>query len=392
MRLVVAALVEVAIAAVVAQPGAVPAPVAVATLVLAPDRVLGLVPPPAFARTCCSSSPCRSRCWPRSGSSCGDVRSVTSFDQARIPLASLFLWVQVLHAFDVPRRRDLSFSVVSSLILMAEAGSLSLSTSFALFVLVWAALAGAWLSLSSRPRPDQVAAAVAVRRHAPERSAPRWAPIRSAAASAGLALLAASLVFLAMPRLPGSFVRTPPFSLAGNPAADRGVRRRRSRTRGCLPTPGRRDRLLVGRLSRLQRRGGPAGARATERRARVPGARATAGAVASRGVRPLRRLAVDDHRRRDGEPARNTRTACRTPCPAAIAMRNDAIGLDSSKVVQTFYIEAAQPNVLFAASSARQVYFPSAGLRVDRRRIDQIPDPARRGTRLLGDLGGAGHR
>ena len=45
-----------------------------------------------------------------------------SVDQARLPLASLFLWVQVLHAFDVPRRRDLAFSMVSSVILMAEAG------------------------------------------------------------------------------------------------------------------------------------------------------------------------------------------------------------------------------------------------------------------------------
>jgi protein-glutamine gamma-glutamyltransferase len=52
------------------------------------------------------------------------VRFAQSVDQARIPLASLFVWVQVLHSFDVPRRRDLSFSVVSSLILMAEAGAL----------------------------------------------------------------------------------------------------------------------------------------------------------------------------------------------------------------------------------------------------------------------------
>ena len=47
-----------------------------------------------------------------------------------MPLASLFLWVQVLHAFDVPRRRDLAFSMVSSLILMAEAGALSLDVVF----------------------------------------------------------------------------------------------------------------------------------------------------------------------------------------------------------------------------------------------------------------------
>ena len=37
------------------------------------------------------------------------VRTAGSVDQARVPLASLLLWVQVLHAFDVPRRRDLAF-------------------------------------------------------------------------------------------------------------------------------------------------------------------------------------------------------------------------------------------------------------------------------------------
>ena len=51
------------------------------------------------------------------------MKGATTVDEVRLPLASLFLWVQVLHAFDVPRRRDLAFSAVSSVILMAEAGS-----------------------------------------------------------------------------------------------------------------------------------------------------------------------------------------------------------------------------------------------------------------------------
>ena len=42
----------------------------------------------------------------------GQIGYVTSPDAARAPLAALFLWVQVLHAFDVPRRRDLAFSMV----------------------------------------------------------------------------------------------------------------------------------------------------------------------------------------------------------------------------------------------------------------------------------------
>jgi len=363
MRVVVAALVEIAIAAVVAQPGAVPAPVAIATLLLAPfgywvsfrrRRSSNLLLKIALSVALMASL----------GQFLGEVRSVTSFDQARIPLASLFLWVQVLHAFDVPRRRDLSFSVVSSLILMAEAGSLSLTTSFALFVLPWAGLAGAWLSLSSRPRADQVAAPVAVRRHAPERRAPRSAPIRSAAATAGLALLAASLIFLAMPRLPGSFVRTPPFSLAGNAspisAFDGGV------TNPGLPADSP-DGVIDFSLG-----GYPGFSDVVDLRARGRLSDELALRVRAQQA-ALWRAEVFDRYEGSAWTITDDETVplpldgdgLSYAVPGDISSRNDANGIDSSKVVQTFYIEVTQPNVLFAASSARQVYFPSAGLRVD---------------------------
>ena len=147
-----------------------------------------------------------------------EVRLATSVDQARLPLASLFLWVQVLHAFDVPRRRDLAFSMVSSLILMAEAGSLSLSTSFVVFLVPWAVLAGVWLSLSSRPRPDQA--------HLADLRAADRAAGEATAAGAGAiggddhdrGADGAFLLFLAMPRVPDPLVKAPPFSLAGAPS------------------------------------------------------------------------------------------------------------------------------------------------------------------------------
>jgi protein-glutamine gamma-glutamyltransferase len=363
MRVVVAGLVEIAIAAVVAQPGAVPAPVSIAALVLAPFGYLV-----SFRRRSSSNLLLKIALSVALLASLGqflsDVRSVTSFDQARLPLASLFLWVQVLHAFDVPRRRDLSFSVVSSLILMAEAGSLSLTTSFALFVLPWAGLACAWLSLSSRPRADQVATPVAVRRHAPERRATRSAPIRSAAATAGLALLAASLGFLAMPRLPGSFVRTPPFSLAGNvspvSAFDGGVM-----NPGLPADPG------DGAID-FSSGGYPGFSDVVDLRAR--GRLSDELAFRVRAQQPaLWRAEVFDRYEAsawtitDDEtvPLAQDGDGLSYAVPGDISSRNDAAGVDSSKVVQTFYIDAGQPNVLFAASTARQVYFPSAGLRVD---------------------------
>jgi hypothetical protein len=109
-------------------------------------------------------------------------------DAARAPLAALFLWVQVLHAFDVPRRRDLSFSMVSSTTMIAVGGALALSTSYLWWLLAWAVASGAWLWTSSRPlagdlRPATIArertgrsrACASVVSVAPRRSCWRWA-------------------------------------------------------------------------------------------------------------------------------------------------------------------------------------------------------------------------
>ena len=52
--------------------------------------------------------------------------------------------------------------------------------------------------------------------------------------------------------------------------------------------------------------------------------------------------------------------------PRSIRERNMAQPDADVRMTQTFYIEVAQPNVLFGASSIDQVYFPAGGLRVDR--------------------------
>lgn len=52
----------------------------------------------------------------------GQVQGVTSLDQVRFPLADIFLWVQVLHSFDLPQRKEMNFSIGSSLALMSVAG------------------------------------------------------------------------------------------------------------------------------------------------------------------------------------------------------------------------------------------------------------------------------
>ncbi|MFN2587883.1 MAG: DUF3488 and DUF4129 domain-containing transglutaminase family protein [Actinomycetota bacterium] len=78
------------------------------------------------------------------------LRAVATLDEARFPLATLFLAVQVLHGFDLPARKDLNFSLGSSLALMAVAGTLSQDMTYGAFVLVYFVFVMAALTLSHR--------------------------------------------------------------------------------------------------------------------------------------------------------------------------------------------------------------------------------------------------
>ncbi len=56
----------------------------------------------------------------------------------QVPLAELFLWVQIIHSLHVPARRDLLFSLTSSGAMMAITAALSISSTLALFMALWA--------------------------------------------------------------------------------------------------------------------------------------------------------------------------------------------------------------------------------------------------------------
>jgi transglutaminase-like putative cysteine protease len=167
-----------------------------------------------------------------------------------------------------------------------------------------------------------------------------------------------------MPRLPGGFVRTPPFSLAGNAspvaAFDGAVS-----NPGLPATPGER-------VVDFTSGGYPGFSDVVDLRAR--GRLSDEIAFRVRAQQPaLWRAQVFD--RFDGTlwtitddettPLPRDDDGISYTVPDEIARSNDASGFDSSRVVQTFYVEVPQPNVLFVAAGARQVYFPSAGLRVD---------------------------
>lgn len=59
----------------------------------------------------------------------------------RVPLVNLFLWLQVLHSFDLPSRKDLMLSLISSFVLLGFASAFALTASFLLYLLLYLAMA-----------------------------------------------------------------------------------------------------------------------------------------------------------------------------------------------------------------------------------------------------------
>jgi transglutaminase-like putative cysteine protease len=85
-------------------------------------------------------------------------RAGGTFADAQIPLAELFLMIQVLHGLDVPARRDLLFSLLSGVVLMAVAGVLSVSMALVPYLLVWGVASVAALVLAHRSELCEVPA------------------------------------------------------------------------------------------------------------------------------------------------------------------------------------------------------------------------------------------
>ncbi|HEX2850428.1 MAG TPA: DUF3488 and transglutaminase-like domain-containing protein [Acidimicrobiales bacterium] len=125
--------------------------------------------------------------------------SAGAINEVQIPLAELFLWVQFLHSIDVPARRDLLFSLVSSLVLMAVAGVLSTSTALGGYLAVWALAAVASLVLAYR---SEVSALPALGRSGTPGAVtmrPRSGALRPVVAAAALVAVVATVVFLVVP-------------------------------------------------------------------------------------------------------------------------------------------------------------------------------------------------
>lgn len=137
-------------------------------------------------------------------------------EDSRIILTQLLIQLQVLHSFDLPRRKDLGYSTVIGLILLGVAGTLSQTTAFGIFLLLFLAIAlpvlvldyRSRLGLETQPLPQQGALLLWRKPGRSLKRLPFYLVIFAATVGLGL------IIFAVMPRLPGYQLRTFPVSAA----------------------------------------------------------------------------------------------------------------------------------------------------------------------------------
>ncbi len=271
----------------------------------------------------------------------------------RVPLAELFLWIQVLHSFDLPARRDLQFSLVSGLVLTAMAGTLALDMSFLFFLagfVLFSMLAMFGLYLSEL--------GVSLRQVFKE--APVW---KSAVWTMAITVLLSALTigaYLATPRLPGMRVQSLPFSAEKAFAAA---------FKGGLagPSVNLNERLPISRAT-FSGTSYPGFNKSLDLRVR--------GKLSKELVMRVKSTNLTYHRgqvfvKYVGKGwtavADKPKQVRQKDQPPIILPVQDVEGyMGTRETVSSYYIEADQPNIVFAPYQAGMLYFPSAAVWIDR--------------------------
>ncbi len=117
----------------------------------------------------------------------------------RLVLAELLVQLQVLHSFDLPRRKNLGYSMMIGLVLLGVAGTLSQTSAFGILLLIFLAIALPTLVLDYRSRLGV----------APEpwrwRSPVTELPLVDLAKFFALVLALGLTIFAGLPRIPASY-------------------------------------------------------------------------------------------------------------------------------------------------------------------------------------------
>jgi protein-glutamine gamma-glutamyltransferase len=282
------------------------------------------------------------------------VGLANSYYDPREPLAELLMWLQALHSCDLPSRKDLSYSLLSALILMSVAAVLSIDLRFAAYLVAY------YITVVPALRWNHRSLVL-------ERTG--WKPVEQAGSGAraawsgalrmALSILALGGVVVAlMPRLEGFRIRALPVSWERRlqvSAISKGEVRNPYYPQQLTKEQMRRERTFnpegysgFNNIVDLQTRGRLVHERVFQVRTNVP--------VYFRG------LAFDTYDGRfwtQSNQDLRTRTITNPPF-TFFPLTNNAVD-----IVQIFYIDRPMANLVLFAPQAYQVYFPSQLLYVD---------------------------
>src|SRR5918999_3014430 len=269
-----------------------------------------------------------------------ELGAVSNPEAARYPLAKLFLLVQLIHSHDLTARRDLYFSLGSSLVLMAVAGSISQDLAFGVALCIYGVFASTALVLGHRSElAEGSVASFSPRRIGASRIS------REVVRAALVAATAGALLFLVLPQPHG--VR--PFALPFSAGAGTGTP-----ALGGITNPG------FSSFAGTRSSGSSYYALADRMDLRVRGTLSDEVVVRVRASAPAmwRGMIFDSY---DGV-AWSSSTSEPTPLPAGRPYLNPG-ALEGAgprtTISQTFYIESEQPSTFFAAATPGQIWSES---------------------------------
>jgi transglutaminase-like putative cysteine protease len=136
-------------------------------------------------------------------------RLIGQLNDTRLVLAELLIQLQVLHSFDMPRRKDLGYSIVIGVILLGVAATLSQTLAFAPVLLIFLAIAIPALVFDYRSRLGITETQVRTSRVEAKKN---FSLLPSYVLLFGLVVMLGLLIFAILPRFPGYQLRTFPVS------------------------------------------------------------------------------------------------------------------------------------------------------------------------------------
>ncbi|WP_434684646.1 transglutaminase TgpA family protein [Pseudanabaena minima] len=314
---------------------------------------------------------------------------VRNADETRLLLARLLIQLQVLHSFDLPRRKDLGYSIVIGLILMALAATLSQTMVFALWLIAFLLLGIPILLLDHRSRLG-----VPTKSFQPDKMGISLLPLSGLLA---IVLVLGLTIFAFLPRLPGFQLRNFPVSV--NLSVQRDV------PRGDILTRQQQNQQQSGNGTSPNGTGGTGNNNDLETLPPLfaPEIDTVSGSQQSKQRQPelvmrvrsqaelfWRVMAYDEFTGKGWRISRNDPKQIRTvrrnpftyeffvaqPPHASIGIKKQLQPVESQDVVQTYTITSPNfPNLVPAASVPRQIFFPSEELDIDPEGMIRGPGP-----------------